>query len=136
MNGGHGAQRARLCPPYATQDVDARDKPGHDEKKRNAAMNPQLFDLSGKVAIVTGGNGGIGLGMARGLADAGAAIAIVGRNAEKSDAAVAEFASRGAKAVSVVADVTDQAAVAVMVEQVKRQLGRIDILINNAGMSI
>ena len=94
------------------------------------------FDLTGKVAIVTGGNGGIGLGMARGLADAGAAIAIVGRNAAKSDAAIAEFRLRGAKAVSVVADVTDKAAVASMVEQVKRELGRIDILINNAGINI
>jgi 2-dehydro-3-deoxy-D-gluconate 5-dehydrogenase len=99
-------------------------------------MTAAPFDLIGKVAIVTGGNGGIGLGMARGLADAGAAIAIVGRNAAKSDAAVAEFEARGAKAISVVADVTDKAAVAAMVERVKRELGRIDILVNNAGINI
>jgi 2-deoxy-D-gluconate 3-dehydrogenase len=98
-------------------------------------MTAALFDLTGKVAIVTGGNGGIGLGMARGLADAGAAIAIVGRNAAKSDAAVAEFKPRG-KAISVVADVTDKAAVAAMVERVKGELGRIDILVNNAGINI
>ena len=54
-------------------------------------MNTGPFDLSGKVAIVTGGNGGIGLGMARGLAQAGAAIAVVGRNEAKSTAAVAEL---------------------------------------------
>jgi 2-dehydro-3-deoxy-D-gluconate 5-dehydrogenase len=99
-------------------------------------MTAALFDLTGKVAIVTGGNGGIGLGMAHGLADAGAAIAIVGRNAAKSDAAVAEFKPRGAKVISVVADVTDKALVAAMVERVKGELGRIDILVNNAGINI
>jgi 2-deoxy-D-gluconate 3-dehydrogenase len=99
-------------------------------------MTAKPFDLSGKVAIVTGGNGGIGLGMARGLAEAGAAVAIVGRNETKSMAAVAAFTQRGAKAISVVADVTEQAAVAGMVERVCRELGRIDILVNNAGINI
>jgi 2-dehydro-3-deoxy-D-gluconate 5-dehydrogenase len=99
-------------------------------------MTAAPFDLTGKVAIVTGGNGGIGLGMARGLADAGAAVAIVGRNAAKSDAAVVELEARGAKAISVVADVTEKAAVAAMVERIKGELGRIDILVNNAGINI
>ena len=78
-------------------------------------MKTGQFDLTGKVAIVTGGNGGIGLGMARGLAQAGAAIAIVGRNEAKSVAAVAELTRCGAKAISVIADVTDKAAVDAMV---------------------
>jgi 2-dehydro-3-deoxy-D-gluconate 5-dehydrogenase len=99
-------------------------------------MTAPLFDLTGKVAIVTGGNGGIGLGMARGLADAGAAIAVVGRNAAKSDAAVAELSQSGARAISVITDVTDQAAVTAMAERVARELGRIDILVNNAGINI
>ena len=99
-------------------------------------MTPKPFDLRGKVAIVTGGNGGIGLGMARGLAEAGASIAIVGRNEAKSNEAVTELQQRGAKAVSVVADVTDKAAVAAMVERTVRELGRIDILVNNAGINI
>jgi 2-dehydro-3-deoxy-D-gluconate 5-dehydrogenase len=99
-------------------------------------MKTGQFDLSGKVAIVTGGNGGIGLGMARGLAQAGAAVAVVGRNEAKSVAAVAEFTRGGAKAISVVADVTDKAAVDAMVARVTSELGRIDILVNNAGISI
>ena len=99
-------------------------------------MNPKLFDLSGKVAIVTGGNGGIGLGMARGLAEAGADIAVVGRNEAKSTAAVADLRACGVKAIAVTTDVTDKAAVAAMVERVASELGRIDILVNNAGINI
>jgi 2-dehydro-3-deoxy-D-gluconate 5-dehydrogenase len=99
-------------------------------------MKTKLFDLSGKVAIVTGGNGGIGLGMASGLAEAGAAIAVVGRNEAKSGAAVTELKQRGARAISIAADVTDKSAVAAMVERVRRELGRIDILVNNAGINI
>jgi 2-dehydro-3-deoxy-D-gluconate 5-dehydrogenase len=99
-------------------------------------MKTGRFDLNGKVAIVTGGNGGIGLGMARGLAEAGAAIAVVGRNEAKSVAAVTELEQVGAKAISVVADVTEKAAVADMVARVRREFGRIDILVNNAGINI
>jgi len=99
-------------------------------------MPASSFDLRGKVAIVTGGNGGIGLGMARGLADAGADIAVVGRNEEKSKAAVADLSARGVRAIAVATDVTDKDAVAAMIARVSGELGRIDILINNAGMSI
>ena len=99
-------------------------------------MTAKLFDLTGKVAIVTGGNGGIGLGMARGLAAAGAAIAVVARNEAKSNDAVAELRQHGVKAISVITDVTDKAAVTAMVERVKRELGRIDILVNNAGITV
>ncbi|THD62504.1 MAG: glucose 1-dehydrogenase [Bradyrhizobium sp.] len=95
-----------------------------------------LFDLAGKVAVVTGGNGGIGLGMARGLAAAGAAVVIAGRNEAKSNAAAADLRQSGAKAISVVADVTDKSAVAAMVERTVREFGRIDILVNNAGINI
>src|SRR5216683_7161714 len=110
--------------------------PGMTRKRRTIPMTSGLFDLSGRVAIVTGGNGGIGLGMAIGLAEAGAAIAIVGRNEAKSAAAVTELKQRGAKAISVTADVTDKSAVAAVVERVRRELGRIDILVNNAGINI
>ena len=92
-----------------------------------------LFDLSNKVAIVSGGNGGIGLGMARGLAAAGATLAVVGRNAEKNQIAVDEL---GANARAFVADVTNAAEVDEMVSEVVKSFGGIDILINNAGTNI
>src|SRR6187551_1298650 len=99
-------------------------------------MTARPFDLTGKVAIVTGGNGGIGLGMARGLAEAGAAIAVVGRNEAKSAEAVAALKQGGATAIAVAADVTDKDAVAAMAGRVADELGQIDILINNAGINI
>ena len=99
-------------------------------------MMPSPFDLTGKIAIVTGGNGGIGLGMARGLASAGAAIVIAGRNKDKSEDAVRDIEALGARALPVSVDVTDKASVAALVETTLRQFGRVDILINNAGMSV
>ena len=96
-----------------------------------------LFDLTGKVAIVTGGNGGIGLGMAQGLAQAGAKIAVVGRNAEKSAVAARQLADE-AKVETLV--VTADLAIADQVERVAAEVldrfGRIDILVNNAGINI
>ncbi len=99
-------------------------------------MSKGRFDLAGKVAVVTGGNGGIGLGMARGLAEAGANIAVVGRNEAKSRAAVTELAAHGIKAISVTADVSDHSAVEGMVARVRNEFGRLDILVNNAGINI
>jgi 2-deoxy-D-gluconate 3-dehydrogenase len=95
-----------------------------------------VFDLKGRVAIVTGGNGGIGLGMARGLADAGARIVIAARNADKSAAAVRELSARGAEALVVATDVTDERAVARLVDATRERWGRLDILVNNAGTNI
>ncbi len=95
-----------------------------------------MFDLKGRVAIVTGGNGGIGLGMARGLAGAGAGVVVAGRNAEKSEAAVRELGKLGAAAMAVTVDVTDEAAVDRLVKATRERFGRIDILINNAGTNV
>jgi 2-dehydro-3-deoxy-D-gluconate 5-dehydrogenase len=94
------------------------------------------FDLHGKVAIVTGGNGGIGLGIARGLALAGADIAVAARNTHKSQEAVAQLREVGARAIALQTDVTDSAQVTRMVEDTVAELGGVDILVANAGMSI
>jgi 2-dehydro-3-deoxy-D-gluconate 5-dehydrogenase len=95
-----------------------------------------LFDLTGRVALVTGGNGGIGLGMARGMAEAGAAIAIAGRNQPKSEVAAAELAKLGVKTAVVSGNVTDEAECRKLVEETVARLGRLDILVNNAGINI
>jgi 2-dehydro-3-deoxy-D-gluconate 5-dehydrogenase len=94
-------------------------------------MNP--FDLSGKVALVTGGNGGIGLGMAGGLARAGAQLALSGRNQAKGDKATAAL---GHGAVFLAADVTSKAACVRLVDETVARFGRLDILVNNAGIGI
>ena len=97
-------------------------------------MSP--FALTGRVALVTGGNGGIGLGMAHGLAEAGAAIAIAGRNRAKSEAAAGELAKRGVETAVLQVDVADEISCRAMVDGAVERLGRLDILINNAGINI
>ena len=94
------------------------------------------FDLRGKAALVTGGNGGIGLGMAKGLAQAGADLAIVGRDEAKNASALRELKEIGISAIAVKADLKDEKACRAMVEQAAEKLGRLDILVNNAGMNI
>jgi 2-deoxy-D-gluconate 3-dehydrogenase len=95
-----------------------------------------MFDLKGRVAIVTGGNGGIGLGMARGLAGAGAHIVVAARDAGKSRTAVQDLAARGVEAHAVATDVTDEGAVGRLVEATLQRFGRLDVLVNNAGINV
>ena len=94
------------------------------------------FDLKGRVAVVTGGNGGIGLGMGRGLAEAGAAVVVAARNREKSARAVAELRALGAEAEAIEVDVADEASVDALVKGTVARFGRLDVLINNAGINI
>jgi len=94
-----------------------------------------LFDLTGRVAIVTGGNGGIGKGMALALAQAGANVVIAARNEAKTAHAVKEIEALGARAIGVKADVGLRADATRMVEEALRAFGRIDILVNNAGIN-
>lgn len=94
------------------------------------------FDLKGKVAIVTGGNGGIGLGMAKGMAEAGAKVVIAGRNREKSEKAVAEIAKAGGTAMAIALDAASESSIQAMVDATLKAYGRIDILVANAGINI
>ena len=95
-----------------------------------------LFDLSGRVAVVTGGNGGIGLGMALGMARAGATIVVAGRDAAKNADAVKQIEKAGARASAIPVDVLKEESIRAMVAATVKAHGRLDILVNNAGMSI
>ena len=94
------------------------------------------FDLSGRVALLTGGAGGLGLVFARALAGAGATVALLGRRLDAAqsaaDAIAAEF---GGRALAIAADVTDQEQVQAAVAQVQREAGKLDILVNSAGVN-
>lgn len=94
----------------------------------------QLFDLGGKRALVTGSSQGIGLALARGLAGAGAAVILNGRNPEPLAAAAQSLAAAGATVHSLCLDVTDAERVVEAIERVEADTGPIDILVNNAGM--
>ena len=95
-----------------------------------------MFNLEGRVAIVTGGNGGIGLGMAEGLAKAGAKIALVGRNSEKNAQAVSILEKQGVEVLSIEKDITEPTSGAEIASSTEERFGGIDILINNAGSNI
>ena len=92
------------------------------------------FDLSGKVALVTGGNRGIGLGMARALAQSGADVVIWGTNEKFNDVAEAEIAASGVRVKTQKVDVSDEAAVVIAMREAVRTMGRVDTVIANAGI--
>jgi NAD(P)-dependent dehydrogenase (short-subunit alcohol dehydrogenase family) len=92
-----------------------------------------LFDLSGKVAIVTGGSRGLGLQMATALGEAGAALVLTARKADALESAAAQLRGRGCRALAVVCDVSRAEEVDIAVTQTLGAFGRVDILVNNAG---
>jgi 2-deoxy-D-gluconate 3-dehydrogenase len=94
---------------------------------------PALFDLTGSVAVVTGGNGGIGRSIALGMAQAGAAVAVFGRSDEKNQRVLAELKTIGVPSLAMQVDVTDRAGLEPALEKVESQLGSVGILVNNAG---
>src|SRR5665647_2060410 len=95
-----------------------------------------LLDLSGRVAIVTGGNSGIGLGIAKGLASAGATLVIAGRNAQKNAAAEQALQALGAQVLAIEVDVTQETACRALIQTTLDRFRRLDILVNNAGTNI
>lgn len=99
-------------------------------------MGRDIFDLSGKTAIVTGGNGGIGLGICNGLAAARANVVVAARNADKTAAAVEELRSLGSEAHGVHIDVADESSIKDAIAEAVTRYGRLDILVNNAGTTV
>jgi 2-deoxy-D-gluconate 3-dehydrogenase len=95
-----------------------------------------IFDLQKRVAFITGGNGGIGLGMAKGFASAGAAVVIAGRNRTKAQSALSELHSLGAQSEFVELDVLKEASCHQAIQRAVERYGRLDILVNNAGTSV
>jgi 2-dehydro-3-deoxy-D-gluconate 5-dehydrogenase len=94
---------------------------------------PALFDLKGRVAIVTGGNGGIGRSIALGFAEAGTAVAIFGRNEDKNQQVLEELKSIGVHSLALRVDMTDRTGLQPALNQVESALGSVSVLVNNAG---
>lgn len=94
---------------------------------------PKPFDLTGRVAVVTGGNGGIGRGIALGLAGAGASVAVFGRNEEKNAAVLEELEATGRPCMALRVDVTERERLEPALRAVEEEFGGPDVLVNNAG---
>ena len=99
-------------------------------------MNQNLFDLGGQVAVVTGGNGGMGRGIALGLASAGSAVAVLCRNAEKNSAVLAELRALNVPALALGVDLADRAQLQPALAEVENRLGPVSILVNNAAIFV
>ncbi len=94
----------------------------------------KLFELKGNVALITGGNGGIGRSIAIGLAEAGASVAIFGRNREKNKKILSELKKIGIPSLVLQVDITNRSALEPAIKKVEQELGPIGILVNNAGI--
>src|SRR5215213_9733412 len=97
------------------------------------SMTANQFDLSNNMAVFTGGNGGIGRGIALAFAAAGASVAIIGRNEDKNEAVLRELELLGVKACALAVDVTAYSELPAAIESIQERLGSITVLVNNAG---
>ena len=95
----------------------------------------ELFDLKGRVALVTGASGGLGLRFAEVLAENGASVALVARRADRLKAAVSKIQNAGGKAVAIEADVLDRGSMQRAFDQAEKAFGTVTILVNNAGVA-
>jgi 2-dehydro-3-deoxy-D-gluconate 5-dehydrogenase len=112
------------------------DESAYVQRSSRDWMGTLAFDLTGKVALVTGGNTGIGRAIALGLAEAGAAVAIMARNEARNTSTLKELQARGHPAAALVLDVSRRAALQPALEEAERQLGPVNILVNNAGFAV
>jgi NAD(P)-dependent dehydrogenase (short-subunit alcohol dehydrogenase family) len=124
----HGWYR-NICPPS-----DARPDAGQTKWKHPMETLPRIFDLTGRVAIITGGNGGIGLGIAQPLAAAGCNVSIWGRNADKNKNAAATMAGCAGQVDTRICDVSDAASVRSAMAATLARFGRVDGCFANAGI--
>jgi gluconate 5-dehydrogenase len=99
-------------------------------------MAHHLFDITGRVVIVTGGGRGLGAALARGFAEAGAKVVIGDQNGETAQASAAQIGERGGQAIAMGCDITDPRAVQALIDLAQQHFGALDVLVNNAGINI
>jgi NAD(P)-dependent dehydrogenase (short-subunit alcohol dehydrogenase family) len=137
MHCEHLFRMAKRAASAAAERLILRDQLANVAAKQNATGDEtgmSIFDLSGRVAVVTGGNGGIGLGIAQALAEAGCTVSIWGRNADKNAQAVASITGKGGNAEARVCDVADAASVKAAMKATLDAFGRVDGCFANAGI--
>jgi 2-deoxy-D-gluconate 3-dehydrogenase len=113
-----------------------RMQPKELDSAKKSRSSTKLFDLTGRVTVVTGGNGGIGRGIALGLAKAGSAVAVLARNEEKNERVLDELRALGVPALAVKIDLAERGQLQPALDTVEQELGPIDILVNNAGILV
>ncbi len=106
-----------------------------DQANQTSSLPARLFDLTGKVVLLTGASYGLGETMAKGLAEAGASLVLAARSKEPLEAVASACAARGVDAIAVSADVSNEDDIASLVDAAMQRHGRIDVLVNNAGIS-
>src|SRR3712207_3681151 len=99
-------------------------------------MAHQIFDITGRVVVVTGGGRGLGAALARGFAEAGAHVVIGDQNADSAQSSAGQIGERGGKAIAMGCDITGPSAMQALLDLARQQYGALDVLVNNAGINI